>query len=96
MERFIVEVTASVLVDVEFGGTEEAKRITRDHVANDWILQNRDGVRLKGGHFFVKGLSAAVGSCEHFVGNLRVERMKKGAEAKEEAPALPEGELDIF
>jgi len=95
MEIFTIEVTASVLVGVEFGGIEEAKKAARDHVANDWLLRYLDGVRLKAGHFYVKGVSAEVGTGDYFVGNLRVERKRKVA-APVQAAELPEGEPDIF
>lgn len=67
-----IEVNAVVRVSVEFGAEDAARRLARDHVANDWLLHVVDGVAKDAGHFVVKGMSAEVGAVRRFGGNPNV------------------------
>jgi hypothetical protein len=72
-----VEVIARVYVSVEFGGEDAARRIVRDRVANDWLIQEREATAVDSGKYVVKGMSAAVGTVKPWIGNMRV-KAKEG------------------
>ncbi|MGO8695965.1 MAG: hypothetical protein ACLQMF_20065 [Rectinemataceae bacterium] len=78
-----LELSYRVLIDTEAGGEEAARRIARDHVANDRCTFVRDGTAKDAGHFVVKGMSAEIRSCRPFVGNRSVTGSVERAETEE-------------
>ena len=58
--EYEVTIAGRVYVRVEFGGSASARDTVRDHVANDWLLQVSEGLKMGRGHFLVKGMSAEV------------------------------------
>jgi hypothetical protein len=75
--EFEVKVEASIFVSVEFGDVEHAKRLVRDHVANDWILRSISGAKMPIGLYSVKGLSATIREVAPFKGNPVVEAFRR-------------------
>jgi hypothetical protein len=80
--RFLVRVEADVLVDVQTGGALGALQIARVHVANDWLLREREGAMKDVGHYMVKGLSAEVKDAVPYVGSRRLSS-EESAEGEE-------------
>ena len=68
-----VPITARIYVSVEAGGADAARRLVRDRVCNDWLLQYEEGAAKDAGHYAIKGLSADVMSAQAWIGNRNVE-----------------------
>jgi hypothetical protein len=71
---YLVTVECEVRVSVDNGGETAAIAVAQRHVANDWLLQHREGAAIDAGHFEVKGLSGLAMTARPWVGNRRVSK----------------------
>ncbi len=82
MIQFEVEVSASFIVSVDSGGVAAARRLARDHIANDWFLRVREGTAKDAGHYLIKGAVGLVGEARIFRANRSVtgDKIQEGEE----------------
>ena len=63
--QYELEIRATILISVEFGAEDTARRLARDHVCNDWLLRYREGTAKDAGKFAIKGMSGVVVETRH-------------------------------
>jgi hypothetical protein len=75
---YLVNISADILVSVEFGAENAVRRLVRDYVCNGWLLRCTPDTAKDAGQFVVKGLSGEVARVRPFIGNRRVSKTEEG------------------